>query len=32
MKIEIILIFVLHCIASYIYAKLSEKYKWFDYD
>jgi hypothetical protein len=30
MKIEIILLFVLHCVATYIYAKLAEKYKWFE--
>ena len=30
MRIDLILLFVLHIIASYIYVKLALKYKWFD--
>ena len=30
MKTEVILLIILHCIASYIYVKLAEKYKWFN--
>ena len=28
MKIEVILLIVLHCIASYLYVKVAEKYEW----
>jgi hypothetical protein len=30
MKIEVILLIVLHCIASYLYVKVAEKYEWFE--
>lgn len=30
MKIEVIVLIILHCIASYIYVKVAEKCKWFE--
>lgn len=30
MKIEVILLIILHCIASYLYVKMAKKYEWFE--